>query len=55
VVVTVPIYDKLVRELGDVPKDVGAAAEQILRDLERDCGLSRRAIQQPSENGQWFG
>ena len=52
---TAPIYDALVKELGDVPEDLRTTAEQILRDLERNAGLSRALIQLPAPQAPpWF-
>jgi hypothetical protein len=51
----VPIYDGLVKERGDVPADVRAAAEELLRDLERDFGLSRASLHQAPAGPPQFG
>lgn len=36
-----PIYEELVKELGDVPGDVRSAAEEELNRLQDDFGLER--------------
>lgn len=33
-----PIYDQLVRELGDIPMQVRSVAERTVRDLEQVLG-----------------
>ncbi|MET9584041.1 hypothetical protein ABZY10_13155 [Streptomyces sp. NPDC006539] len=33
-----PIYDQLVRELGDIPMQVRSLAERTVRDLEQALG-----------------
>jgi hypothetical protein len=52
---TAPVYDQLVEELGDVPKDVRTAAEAILAELERESGLSRAMLLPAAATRPWFG
>ncbi|MEU3711164.1 hypothetical protein [Streptomyces catenulae] len=35
-----PIYEDLIKELGDVPRDVKATAEGTLTELQRDFGFN---------------
>jgi hypothetical protein len=51
------IYDQLISERGDIPAQVRAAAEAILRELEYDMAQIRPSGRGRSEAGleRWFG